>query len=228
MSLAVELVTMRTEVRRRANIENSTVLIDAEINYLLNAGLNEVYDLLVQARAQEYKRASYSITTSSGISAYALPSDFYELVSVDIQFGSNLVSSAKPYMEHERNTYKWLPGWQLGAPVYYRLLGSNINFIPAPTGEYSVTVNYYPAYTTLVNDTDTFDGVSGWEEYAIWHAVSCARAKRWPNEQPAFALQQKAELRQRIQGLASNRDAGDAERVNDVTGVFDEFGRWGF
>lgn len=226
MSLAVELVTMRTEVRRRANIENSTFIADAEINYLINTGLNEVYDLLVQARSQEYKRGAYNITTVAGQSAYGLPADFYNLISVDIQYGSNLIVSAKPYAEFERNMFRWMPGWQLTAPVYYRLLAGNINFIPIPTGAFPVTLNYYPTYTTLVNDTDTFDGVSGWEDYAIWYAVACCRAKRWPNEQPTFALQMKAELATRIKGLAAMRDAGTAERVHDVTGIFDDIDRW--
>lgn len=225
MSLAVPLSTMRTEVRRRANIENSTFITDAEIDALLNEGLNEVYDLLVQARAQEYKRSASTITTVAGTSAYALPSDFYELLSVDIQYGSNLVMSARPYAEFERNMYKWLPGWQLNAPVYYRLQGNNINFIPVPSGAYSVTLNYYPAYTTLVNNSDTFDGVSGWEAYGIWFAVAACQSKHKTMD-PSFAMGRVAELKRRIEGLAALRDAGNAERVHDVTDVFDELGRW--
>lgn len=221
MSLAAQLVTMRAEVRRRANIENSTFITDAEINALLNEGLNEVYDLLVQARSQEYKRSAFPITTAAGTSAYTLPSDFYALLSVDIQYGSNLVVSAKPYGEFERNMFKWLPGWQLNAPVYYRLQGGNITFIPVPSGAYSVTVNYYPVYVTLVNDTDTFDGVSGWEAFGVWHAVACCNNKE--GNDPGFALAQKAALGKRIEALAGQRDAGAAERVHDVTDIFDGF-----
>ena len=227
MSASVQLVTMRTEVRRRANIENSTFITDAEINALLNEGLAEVYDLLVQARAQEYKRNAYGITTAAGTSSYVLPADFYALISVDIQYGSNLVISAKPYAEFERNTYKWLPGWQLNAPVYYRLTGGNVTFIPVPSGTFSVTLNYYPTYTQLVNDSDTFDGVDGWEAYAIWFAVAACQSKHKTMD-PAFAMARVAALKARIEALAAYRDAGNAERVHDTSDAFDEFGRGGF
>lgn len=226
MSLAVTLANMRTEVRRRANIENSGFISDAEINALLNEGLNEVYDLLVAARAQEYRRSTQALTTVAGTSSYALAADFYQLVSVDINYGAGMTGSARPYAEYERNMFKWLPGWQINSPVLYRLQGSNINFVPTPSAAYSINVNYYPAYVTLANDSDTFDGVSGWEAYGIWFAVAACQSKHKTMD-PTFALGRVAQLRDRIAGLAAERDAGTAERVHDTTDVDEIYvGRW--
>ena len=140
------------------------------LNYGLNASLYR-HDKLIAARGQEYYRNQYAFNTIANISAYALPADFYELISVDINLGGSMIMSGKKYSEYQRNMFKWYPGWYLTLPVYYRLEGSNINFLPTPTGLYAVTLNYVPTFQALVSGTDTFDGVSGWEEYAIWRAV---------------------------------------------------------
>ena len=134
--------------------------------------------------------------------------------------GSNIVLTARPYMEAERNRFRWYPGWFYNQPVYYRLQGNSIGFIPVPSGAFTVTLNYYPTFTKFATngtqDASTFDGVNGWEEYAVWKAAADCIAKE--ENDPAYALGKVAELRARIEGLAALRDAGNAERVHDVTG----------
>jgi hypothetical protein len=43
--------------------------------------------------------------------------------------------------------------------------------MPAPNQTYAYTVWYLPVLTDLVNDTDTFDGVAGWEDFVVWDVV---------------------------------------------------------
>jgi hypothetical protein len=48
----------------------------------------------------------------------------------------------------------------------YRVVGVTIEFNPVPTyGTY--TVKYVPVVDDLVADSDTLDGVLGWEEYIV-------------------------------------------------------------
>ncbi|NBW08775.1 MAG: hypothetical protein EBR82_12200 [Caulobacteraceae bacterium] len=217
MASAQSLTNMILAVRRRANIESQVGFIsDAEITEYLNYCLSDLYDQLVQAGGQPWYRNSYTFTAVNNTSAYSLPTDFYRLVSVDIALGGGLVISARPYMEAERNRFRWYyQGWFAGRPVFYRLLGNQINFIPTPSGSYSITLNYYPTFTKLVSGSDTFDGVNGWEELAVWKAAAYCKAKG--DEDPGYCEAQAAKLQERIDALAAQRDAENPERVHDVT-----------
>lgn len=207
---------MITSVRRRANIESQTGFIpDAEIVEYLNTHLADLYDKLVQAGGQPRMRTAYSVSLVSGTDTYALPGDFYQLQSIDILISANQRISARPFMEYERNTFKgWNTPWTVGRPVYYRLQGDNIVFIPMPSASFTAEMHYYAAFQSLVNVGDRFDGVNGWEEYAIWLAVADCKGKG--DEDPSYAMGRAGQLAVRIEGLAPQRDAGGAERVQDV------------
>lgn len=218
MARAVSLGAMLTEVRRRANIENQTGFItDAEIRNYLNYTITRLYNQLVQNGGQEWFRAVSSITTVPGLSAYPLPSDFFELQSVDLTI-NGVTLTLLPYMEVERNVFKSWPIAPSGAPGYYRVQGGNINFIPIPSGTYAMGLNYYPIFTPFATDgsqdANTFDGINGWEELPIWRAVIYCKEKG--DEDSSFAKMHAAELQKDIDAMASNRDRGAPERVTDV------------
>jgi len=215
VSAPVTLTQFILAVRRRANIESQTGFItDAEITEYGNYCLSDLYDRLVQAGGQEFFRKSSTFATNSTDDTYPLPPDFYRLISVDATISSNVVITARPFMEQERNRFKWYPGWLYDRPIFYRMLGNNIRFVPAPNGTFSIGLNYYPAFTKLVNGSDTFDGVNGWEEEAIWRCAAYCKAKG--DEDPSFALQMAAQLGERINALAQTRDSTGPERVHDV------------
>lgn len=244
MSAPVAFSTLITQAKRRANIDNEPGPIsDTEVRDYLNEGLTEFYDLLVEGRGQEHTRKSTSATTVANQAAYSLPVDFYELISVDIQIAPNQLITAEPYMERERNAFKLYPGWTFAGGLYrwwYRILGSSgdqnvgtatektINFIPTPQAAYTYTLNYvwrYPIFDTAGSqDSNLLNGVNGWELYAVWHAV--ALIKHRLKEDMSFAVARKQELRDRIQNLAPQNDAGQAERIQDVERDLDSFSFW--
>jgi hypothetical protein len=226
MSAPVKLEDMIQSVRRRANIENQTAFItDVELTDYINYGLGEVYDMLVESRAQEYYRSAYTFTTTLNQDSYVITQlDLYELISVDVNLGNNIVLSARPFMESERNRFRWYPGWFYSMPIYYRLQGGKLKFIPAPSAAFSVTLNYYPTFKKLSDPADSFDGVNGWEEYAIWHAVEACKGKA--EEDTSFARTKMMELKEKIEGLAPDRANYDAERVHDITADYDPFSLW--
>lgn len=231
MASSVKLKDMILSVRRRADIVSQTGFIsDAEITEYLNYCISDLYDLLVQAGGQEFFRKTQKFTTNNNTDTYDLrivAPDFYRLISVDAYLSgdaspnSNIVLSVKPFMEEERNRFKWYPGWLYNRPVYYRLQGNNITFIPAPSGNFTVGLNYFPEYHPLVSDNDDFDGINGWEEHAIWRAAAYCKQKG--EDDPSFCMARVSELESRINALAQTRDSRGAERVNDVTSSYDEW-----
>lgn len=192
-------------------------VVQAELDDVINESIVELFDLLRGCYGQDYYVAQNTFNTTSNVASYPLPADFVSILGVDIMFGQNLVITGRPYMWTERNRYRWYPGWIYSQPVFYRIQGSNIVFIPSPAGSYAVTLNYVPAPPKLVAGTDAFDGVAGWEEYAVLDAAIKLLVKEGDTEMIGTLEGRKAAIMRRIEALAAQRDAGAPERVQDVT-----------
>ncbi len=226
MARTVGMTSLALQVRQRADMQNSSGFIgDSELYEYINQSIADLYDLIIAAWGQDRYMATAGVVTASGVDTYPLPSDFYLLRGVDAVLGGNYSVSLRPFMFNERNLYKSGPGWLYGQPIAYRLEGSNIVFLPQPTGVFNVTLWYIPAPTRLVvgseTGTNVFDGVSGWEEYVVVDAaIKCLQKEE---SDPSVLMARKQELKARIEAMAPQRDAGAAERVTDVTMTGEEW-----
>ena len=232
MASPVPLASAVVSIRRRANIERQFSFIpDVEIVEYYNYCLSELYDLLVELGTQEFYRNTWQLITNATDDTYPLPPDFYKLISISIAYDTNVIVPLRPYMETERHMYQNLGGWNAQRPAWYRMVGKNIRFIPAPNSTYTVQINGYPVFRkltaiytdatqkTISNGDSSFDGVNGWEELAIWRVVAYCKQKG--EEDAGYAMTRAAEIEQRIRTQAANRDAGNPERVQDVLGGVD-------
>jgi hypothetical protein len=225
----VTLLQLRTRSQQRADLENATLFIPpSEWNDMVNESYAEYYDIVRAAFGSNYYRKSANITTSATVASYDLPADFLTLISVDVTLGQNIFLTARPFMEPERNIYKFFPmGWFFGQPIYYQLQGvvagkEQVLFIPTPQGGFTVTVNYVPTPTLLVGDTDTLNGVNGWDEFVTLRTAIKALVKDGDTETIMTLKSDLAECRARIEALAPQRD-NQGERVVDVTSYRDEW-----
>lgn len=227
---SVSLLSMRTDVRRRGGFETNdqanAFATDVEVNALLNSYLAEFYDELIAAKGPGYFRATpLLIMTASGTDTYALPLDFYKLISVDITWGQNIVRSGRPFEEAERNRFKWLgEGWNYNTPVFYQIQGGaqsvasppvkQIRFQPIPSGATAVTVNYIPAFNPLSSDGHMFDSINQWADFAVYSAIADLKDK---DEADSSVWRASAErLRARIRAMADNQDLAEPPRVQRV------------
>jgi hypothetical protein len=229
MPASVQVSSLLTEVRRRGNFETNdqanAFATDAEILALLNTYFAEFYDELVAAKGPAYFRAApWVIATVANQASYALASDHYKVISVDITWGQNIVRSARPYEEAERNRYKWLgEGWNYDTPVFYQIQGSPLNpsipqppsivFQPIPSGITNITVNYIPVFTPLLS-TQYIDSINGWSDFAVYMAISDLKDKDDADSSPWIAKAER--LRQRIRALAESVDLAEPPRVQRV------------
>ncbi len=194
MPSLVTLGTLRTKARQRADMENSKFISDSEFNGIINDSAKELYDLLTTTY-EDYYWTTSSISVVGGTDTYSLPDDFYKLLGVDeiLNQSTGQSISLKPFMFAERNAYT------------------------QPQVSYPVKLHYIPTMTEMVEDTDTFDGINGYEEYIIIDAAMKALIKE---ESDASALMaQKQAMIKRIQGAAPNRDAGRGQRVTDIYNI---------
>lgn len=217
MSRARTLTLLIADVRNRANLEVSTLVTDAEITEYINQELAELWSRLTQGGGQPHYRSSTALTVVAGTSLYPLPADFWVLQGVEATI-DGLTGALTPFMPLERAamTNSNLVGpWGLVSPVQYRVQADNLEILPA-TRSFSGTLFYTPACPRLVDPTDTFDGMNGYEVAAIYGAVATLQAKE--ESDFSFYVGQKERIYKHIESLAGARDASVPERVQDVIG----------
>jgi len=217
MAKNVALSVLRTRARQRADQENSGFISDTELNYLLNVSCAELYDLLLAAYDDEYFSDTDTFNTVSGTEQYSLPADFYKLLGVDLVLSSSQLVPLQKFTFGDRDRYK-SPLFNLqGSDLFrYRLNASNIIFAPIPTGVKTIKLTYVPAMPALSQDADTFDGVNGWEEYAIIDAAIKMRIKEETSVQEL--IYEKNSIKKRIETMRNNRDAGDPAKITNTRG----------
>lgn len=223
------LGALRLAAQQRADMENSAFLSTAEWNSNINASCAQLWEKLIEAYGSDYEVASaYSITTDGTNDHYALPADFFKLLGVDLSLANPASNqgwvTVWRFNFASRNQFT-LPNIQTlwgRTNLKYRLSGGNIWFIPLPASAQTLRLWYAPRFTPLVLDTDTFDGINGWEEWVINDCAIKARMKeQTPTEQLDAAL---AKQEERLIHVMENRDAGCPATTVDVYRVN---GGWG-
>lgn len=226
MASLVTLASIKEQARQKSDQVNSKFVSDSELNGYVNASIKDLYDKLVQAGEIYYLKSS-NITTSVNIDTYDLPSDFYKLQGVDLVLAYTVnpdtswtVTNAltmKPYSFAERNTFKYSPTIQLAGLNYlrYLIVNNQIKFAPIGTGTSYIQIWYAAVFQNLVNDTDTFDGINGWEEYVINDVAIKMMAKE--ESDVSILAAQKQLLIDRINEMKVYRDIGTSSRVDDLS-----------
>jgi hypothetical protein len=230
VSYTASLTNLIAEVRYRADMTGSEFVSDTEITGYLNRELAKLHQFIVANQGQPYIYSSRTFTTSNGTATYAIDTgDFFQLMAVDINIGTGIVLSARPFMGPERNAYNSvaLTGWDPYLPIYYRLEGANIRFIPTPGGAHSVTIWYLPKPSTLAASTvgggvQSIDLYCGWDEYLVLGAAYKCLVKEENSSAAALKAEQN-EVLEIIKTMISRRDAGAPERAVDVIGYGDDY-----
>lgn len=195
---------------------NSTFFTDTEINDEINASLKRLHNKLAQTFEDEYFHGSSTFASVADQKDYALPADFFKLLGVDVKRTSdNRWFSVHKFAFQERNTRNFTA---FGLLDYrYRLRGDNIHLIPEPQTGLTFQIHYIPTFTPLATDGATFDGINGWEEWAVIDAaMKMLRAEETDTAELQVDLQR---IESEIEAVAANRDAGEPEQVVDLRSI---------
>lgn len=153
---------MRDRVRQRSGNEHTQDFItDTELNALINLKYKELYGKLTSWGIHK-SETTYTIATD-GSANYALPADLWAVLVV-------FRADSGAYARLDRHDVRFKPSTaNQGPAATYRVVGSAIEFSPVPSsGDYLLV--YVPVPGDLELDSDTLDGVLGWEEYVV---VAC-------------------------------------------------------
>lgn len=232
-SSVATLSEIRTLARQYADMVNSQFCTDAECNSYINFSYFELYDILIQKYGDDYYvKAPHTFTTDGASYQYTLPSDFYKFLGLDLQLGNvqNSWATIKSFMFGDRNRYA-VPNFQSFYGVTnlrYRIFANSLFLTPIPASGQTLRMWYVPRLTELVNDSDTVDGISGWQEYLCLDAA--IQMLRKQELDVSTLLAQKTALIQRIESAAANRDIANPQVVTDSQSSeywFSTNGGWG-
>lgn len=222
MAAFVTLTEMRTRARELADMQTSNqaqaFITDAELTRALNRNIKQLYQKLIAARGDDYYAKVTTFPSQVGIATYALPTDFMALLMLAVSDGS-IVVPVQRFNLKQWADLRYLQNVQSNDLTLYRYrpLASNIEIRPAPaTANHTFTMYYLPAFAELVNGSDTFDGINGWEDWAIYGAAIDMLNKEESYDQANALMAQRAVLDQQIDQLAGARDAGMPETWGDT------------
>lgn len=234
----MSLAQIRLAAQQRADRINSNFVTQTEWNSYINQSMYELYDLLITVYEDYFIAPAIQFPTQGiNVNLYPLPNGsntftdaitqqpvtpppFYKLSGVDLGLNStqNAFITLNRFNFIDRNRY-FFPN--TGSILYgifnpeYRVMGSNLQFLPAPTAGQIVQLWYIPRLPQLLQETDTtYIGISGWIEYVIVKAAYYALTKEESNTQQLEA--QLLALTKRIEETAANRDAGQADKISNT------------
>lgn len=196
------LLQLRDRCKEESDNVGQSFVSDAEWNKRINNSYRECYGLLTEKFGADYfvKNPPQSITTDGVNQLFALATDFFKLLGVDVQITSpQQWVSLRPFAFADRNT------------------GGFNSQIPA-AGQ-AVRVWYVPRLVALAQDADAtvdaFD-INGWDEYIVVDAALVSVAKE--ESEVSVLMARKKALLERIDHEAGNRDAGNPSKIVDVFG----------
>lgn len=215
MADTATLTAMILECRRLANQETTdqanALCTDAEITSRLNRNLRAVYRELVAARGAQYYRSSATLSLVAGTASYALPATLMQLIGLELVLSASQVYPLTEITEAERVVYANITAQD---PERYQLRGANVTLLPTPSTARTVNVYFVPSFVALASGSDTFEGVLGFEEMAIWATVGEMLAK--DESDPSYALARVESWREHVRELADQRDAYRPLRIQRV------------
>lgn len=184
---------LRTRLEQITDTENDAHLSTTEKNEILNSAIAETWDHIVSAGlAEKYvKSATFSTvadTLEYNLETICTDGDFYRIHQLYVDEGSGQL---RPLT---------------------RLAPAEIQSFRPPSSVVSMKLYYIPSAPMLESgdDSETFDGINGWEEHTLMTAACAVKFKKDDDYNQFY--RRKKELEQRIASMG-NIDFGEPARV---------------
>ena len=202
MAREVSLSQLRTDVASQCDFVTSSAgrYTPTLLNRLINQAIQRFRERLSGEGMNHYLVATSGTITAGATSPFsfrqldlsAVTPPIVRTCSVELTVSNQVRTLAHRPFE-ERNDFGGAA--EPSTPIawaHYQTAG--IALFPPPDQTYSYTVWYLPVLADLVEDSDTFDGVSGWEDYVVWDVVARLINRDQYAAAYQMATQQKAEI----------------------------------
>lgn len=211
----IQIVRERSDNEISATDNQDPFVTDDELTSYINNSIGDLWDIVVEANADQRYTSEQAFTTVLGQESYPLADDFYKLSGVDALVAAQTYS-LRQFPFGERNKFKNLAGlgWLRGNLLYYRLRQDNIVFAPVPDGAYPVTIHYVPEPVQLSSGGDTVEFPNSWHLWIILDSAAKVLVKE--ESDPMMLMAEKSRVENRIRNAAPKRDDGNPQVVTDV------------
>lgn len=194
---------------------------------MISQSYKELYDILIQKFGDDYFIANPVTYLTTGqidpitqAQTFPLPADFYKLMRCEVALNPSDANSwvtLRQFQAIQANLWNYPNVYTFYGitNMRYRLWGTNLQIVPISQAGQTIRIWYSPKPNQLINDTDTVDAISGYEEYIVADVCIKALVKTEELDTAAAFGQQKAALLKRIEEAAENRNVGEPQCVSD-------------
>jgi len=178
MSRTRTLTLLRDDIRYQADVQGFTVRHDnTNLNRLINESIQK-YREDVSAEGITHFLTSTSSTLTSGVTS-GYPFKILDLTAVSPSivrvFGIHLKLADERWVPlrsvdfSECTNFQWADNSAGQVPEAFANI-TTYTFAILPAAGYDMTYRawYLPVLADLSSDSDTFDGVAGWEQWVVW------------------------------------------------------------
>lgn len=212
--MAIAWSEIRTRIRQRSDNEytDGEFVTDAELLILANRSRKHLFGMLVEAGQHTVAETIYTVPVDGSLN-YALPDDCFAVSGVfRLETDYYIRLDRHDQRTHPRDTTESI-AWSYR--THGSLEDSVIEFNPrVSTGTYKVRYVGVPA--DFSDDTDTMDGVLGWEEWVVLDVAIDLLTKEQIFEAVDRLQGRQDRITQRIHAMASERDMTEQGGIVDV------------
>jgi len=158
------LLQLRTLTLDWLDDPNAGYFSTSTVNLRLNLALRELQKRLISANKEYYAKCVQTDTVADQ-KAYALPSDFMQILRIErIAQG---VTNNFPYFKLDAITPNERDQLidEAGAPVAYYMQQNNIMLVPTPDAAYDIHLEYAYYVADMASDSDVPDAPAQFHEY---------------------------------------------------------------
>lgn len=229
MSHPTTLTELRTRTRQAADCEVGAAasrIPNLELDLYINRWVRRTYDILVKANGEQHYATTATNLTTAGTAIYTWAvigggiTAPLVVTGVALNDGAQDWAQLKPYEPHEWASLRARDASGGGGSIHeikYNWVPTGIALRPAPNSStWNMFLHYVPSPIELLIGTDTFDGINGWEDHAVYGAaLECAR-KDNDTELVQTLTSQIADVRAHIKEYASRRDHANPPQIQDT------------
>ncbi len=176
----------------------------------LNLAAKELQKRLLLAAQQHYVECVYTSTVQDQ-AAYALPSDFLQVVRLSYITQGSGASAIEQKIQSMTPNQRDLLSDTTGAPGFYYLQNNNIMLAPVPDGIYVMHLEYTYYVADMVGNSDVLDAPLQFHEYVVLLAVRDCMVK---DARPLGNVEAKLkEYEELLKQFASERKTDDCRMI---------------
>lgn len=213
MGIKRNIADLITEIRSKADMENTQFISDTEITSFINSAYREAYNVLANSY-EDWNLSSQLITTVANTREYAVASDFIRLRKLMYLRDYNLATEREFPCKRNNWSDTDLFATLDRIPRRFQLRGANIRLFPAPTSVLYYRAYYQAAPAALTSSSTAVEFEFGMDRFVVWEAVMSCLIKEKSDTREARAERDRHLTNMIVS--SDPRDASEAATVQEV------------